>query len=290
MWLSTLPHQFPHCCLHLSPRPEPHAQLLLGTDGPIRVSKAGSSGEPLPPSRPHSHLGPRAARPGPRKRGTRDATRRQDSRPGRGSLEGAASGAQRQRDGVPGAPYSPCAGPAPHSQSHSSARSAAGRRAGIFEAAASADPHGERDPTRSPALACATLLPRLALSRSSRCAAPALRAARPPPEVWLKSFWLRGAAGRIACPSASASSHRGAPPPPPPPPPRAQGFPAERSAGGLRAEGSERAGPGPSGQPGPPRRARRRGRLKHPTSNAGILNLWEEADLMSLTPTHSLAG
>lgn len=205
MWLSTLPHQFPHCCLHLSktgaPRPTPPRDRR--TDPGV---KSRARRKPLPPSRPHSHLGPLAARPGLRKRGTGDATRRRDSRPGRGSLEGAARGARRQRDGVPGARYSPRAGPAPHSQSHSSARNATGRREGIFVAAARADPHGERVPTRSPALACATLPPRLAKSPSSRCAGPALRAARPPPEVWLK---VSGCAARLG-------GSRVLPPRPPP--------------------------------------------------------------------------
>lgn len=64
-----------------------------------------------------------------------------------------------------------------------------------------------------------------------------------------ESFWLRLAAGPLECPSASASSHREAPPPSPP---RAQGFPAERSAGPPRAEGSERAAHGirPARPPG----------------------------------------
>lgn len=66
-----------------------------------------------------------------------------------------------------------------------------------------------------------------------------------------QSFWLSRAAEWPACPSASASSHREAPPPSPP---RAQGFPAERSAGSLRAEGSERTALGtrPARPPGPP--------------------------------------
>lgn len=125
--------------------------------------------------------------------------------------------AETERDGLPGARYSPCAGPAPHSQSHSSARSAAGRRAGIFGAAARADPHGERVPTRSPALACSTLPPRLAESWSSRCAAPALRAARPPPEVWLK---VSGCAARLGGPRVL----------PPRPPPTARLRPRRRRA------------------------------------------------------------
>lgn len=66
-----------------------------------------------------------------------------------------------------------------------------------------------------------------------------------------ESFWLRRASRRPACPSASASSHREAPPQSPP---RAQGFPAERSAGPLRAEESERAAlrTPPARPPGPP--------------------------------------
>lgn len=241
MWLSTLPHQFPHCCLHLSktgaPRPTPPRDRR--TDPGVR-SRAPQAPAALPAT-----LAPRPARCSPGTPQTRNrrryATPRFEARTRQ--LRRRSPWSAEAEGWCPGRPVLTARGaraaqPEPQQRPQRDGTQRGhlrGRRP--RRSAWGAGPDQEsRSRVRYPAPA-ARRVSELPLRRP--CTPRSQAAARSLAE----SFWLRGAAGRLACPSASASSHREAPPPSPPPlpRPRAQGFPAERSAGLLSAEGSARA-------------------------------------------------
>lgn len=200
MWLSTLPHQFPHCCLHLSktgaPRPTPPRDRR--TDPGVR-SRAPQAPAALPAT-----LAPRPARCSPGTPQTRNrrryATPRFEARTRQ--LRRRSPWTAEAEGWCPGCPVLTARGaraaqPEPQQRPQRDGTQRGhlrGRRP--RRSAWGAGPDQEsRSRVRYPAPA-ARRVPELPLRRP--CAPRSQAAARSLAE----SFWLRGAAGRLACPSA----------------------------------------------------------------------------------------